>query len=203
MKLILSPLIWVFHILYNNHSTLYIKRVCNYVYSIWLSFDIKHAPKVHFDYPINLVGGKYITIGENTSFGKFCILSTWDKYEDEIFSPELVIGSRCVFGEYNHITANTRIEIGDDVLTGRWVTITDNSHGKTDYETLQTTPIKRKLYSKGIVKIGNKVWIGDKATILPGVTIGDGAVVAANAVVTKDIPAYSVAAGNPARVFTS
>ncbi len=50
------------------------------------------------------------------------------------------------------------------------------------------------------IKIGNNVWIGDKATILPNISIGDGAVIAANAVVTKDVPAYSVVAGNPARI---
>lgn len=45
------------------------------------------------------------------------------------------------------------------------------------------------------------MWIGDKATILPGVTIGDGAVIAANAVVTKDVPPHCVAGGNPARIL--
>jgi acetyltransferase-like isoleucine patch superfamily enzyme len=64
-----------------------------------------------------------------------------------------------------------------------------------------TAPIKRSLFSKGPVIIGDNVWIGDKATILPGVSIGNGAVIAANAVVTKDVPAYSVAAGNPARII--
>ena len=62
-------------------------------------------------------------------------------------------------------------------------------------------PQKRPLYSKGAVFIGDNVWIGDKATILPGVKIGEGAVVAANAVVTKDVPAYSMVAGNPAKVI--
>ena len=51
------------------------------------------------------------------------------------------------------------------------------------------------------VKIGNKVWIGAHATILPGVTIGDGAVVAAGAVVTKDVPSNVVVAGVPAKVI--
>ena len=59
----------------------------------------------------------------------------------------------------------------------------------------------RPVVSKGSVIIGNNVWIGDKATILPNVTIGDGAVIAANSVVTKDVPAYSVVAGNPAKVI--
>ena len=54
--------------------------------------------------------------------------------------------------------------------------------------------------SKGDVVIGNDVWIGMHATILSGVTIGDGAVVAAHAVVTKDVPPYAIVAGNPAKV---
>lgn len=89
---------------------------------------------------------------------------------------------------------------GDNLLTGLWVTITDNSHGKTDYNTLQQPPLMRMVTSKGPVIIGSNVWIGDKATILPNVTIGDGAVIAANSVVTKDVPVYSVVAGNPAKV---
>ena len=55
--------------------------------------------------------------------------------------------------------------------------------------------------SKGPITIGKNVWIGDKATILPGVTIGDGAVIAANAVVTKNVSAYNIVGGNPARII--
>jgi acetyltransferase-like isoleucine patch superfamily enzyme len=51
------------------------------------------------------------------------------------------------------------------------------------------------------VTIEDNVWIGDKATILPNVHIGKGAIIAANAVVTHDVPAYAVAAGNPARII--
>ena len=149
MNTIVKNLIYLFHLIYNYHTDLYFRKKINLVYSVWLSFDIKHAKKVHFACPINLIGGKHITIGENTSFGKFCILSAWDKYANELFSPELLIGCRCSFGEYNHITSNTRVEIGDDALTGRWVTITDNSHGTTDNEILQIPPIKRRLYSRG------------------------------------------------------
>lgn len=117
------------------------------------------------------------------------------------FHPELTIGSHCSFGAYNHITCTNKVTIGDNLLTGKWVTITDNSHGATDYASLQIEPIRRPIVSKGPVTIGNNVWIGDKATILPGVNIGDGAVIAANCVVTKDVPAYCVVAGNPGRVM--
>ena len=91
--------------------------------------------------------------------------------------------------------------IGDYCLTGKWVTITDKSHGETDRDSLLMSPAKRSTTAKGPVVIGDNVWIGDKATILPGVTIGDGAVIAANAVVTKDVPKYSVVGGNPARIL--
>ncbi len=54
--------------------------------------------------------------------------------------------------------------------------------------------------SKGDTVVGNDVWIGGEARIMPGVTIGNGAIIAAHAVVASDIPAYAIAAGNPARV---
>lgn len=171
------------------------------VYSEWINIRYK-VDNVRFLYPINTIKGfEYIKIGEKTSFGKYAVITAWNKYKSQQCAPDVLIGKRCSFGDYVHITAMNRIEIGDDVLTGRWVTITDNSHGDTDYSTLQMTPVSRPLISKGPVLIGNKVWIGDKVTILPGVTIGDGAVIAANAVVTKGIPAYSVAVGNPAKVI--
>lgn len=150
-----------------------------------------------------------ISIGEGCSFGDWIFLTAWDCYtivedghkDTQVFSPDITIGNNCNFGAYNHITCINKVIIGDGVLTGKWVTVTDNSHGATDFESLQMRPAERKLFSKGPVVIGRNVWIGDKATILPGVTIGEGAVVAANAVVSKDVPAYCVVAGNPAKVI--
>ena len=150
-----------------------------------------------------------ISIGENCRFGDWIFLTAWDTYhciidgQDKIqkLNPVLSIGELCNLGAFNHITCTNKVTIGDGVLTGKWVTITDNSHGDTNFETLKIRPEKRRIVSKGPVVIGDYVWIGDKATILPNVTIGKGAVVAANAVVTKDVPAYSVVAGNPAKII--
>ena len=61
--------------------------------------------------------------------------------------------------------------------------------------------MKRKVVSKGAVVIDDNVWIGDKVSIMPGVHIGEGSIIAANAVVTKNIPPYSIAAGVPAKVI--
>ena len=112
-----------------------------------------------------------------------------------------MIGRGCHIGAYNHITCINRIKIGNGFVSGKWVTITDNNHGDTSKETMKMPVSNRPLVSKGIVCIGKNVWVGDKATILPGVTIGDGAVIAANSVVCNDVPAYSVVAGNPAKVI--
>ena len=179
----------------------HIARNRDYIYQERLRKKFRKAEGVFFPKDLTSLGEDCITIGMGTHMGEHGILTAWKKTcAGGDFHPEIVIGQNCSFGEYNHITSTNRIEIGDNLLTGRWVTITDNSHGETDFVTLQQPPLMRIVTSKGPVIIGNNVWIGDKATILPGVTIGDGSVIAANAVVTKDVPAYSVVAGNPARV---
>ena len=91
--------------------------------------------------------------------------------------------------------------IGNNVLTGPRVLITDNAHGDSLFKLLDTAPIERFLYSKGKVVIEDNVWIAEGAMIMPGVRIGKGSIIAANSVVTKDIPPYSVAAGTPAKII--
>lgn len=166
------------------------------LYSRWINHVFAESGKGNwFGYVECVNGGKFIRMGNDNCFGHGLWLTAYDR---GTHSPYILIGNHCSFGAYNHITAINKIVIGDHFLSGKWVTITDNSHGNTDYDSLQNPPKERKMISKAPVIIGRKVWVGDKATILPGVTIGDGAVIAANAVVTKDVPAYSVVAGNPA-----
>lgn len=118
--------------------------------------------------------------------------------------PVLRIGGRVNIGDYSTISCCNKIIIGNNVRTGRMVMITDNSHGHTNNESeLNMNPIDRPLVSKGSVIIGNNVWIGEKATVLPGIKIGESAIIAANAVVTKDIPPYCIAAGCPAKIVKS
>ena len=85
------------------------------------------------------------------------------------------------------------IEIGDGSLIGHNTTIATLNH---DFN-----PAKRQNLTPSPVKIGKNVWIGSDCTILPGVEIGDGAIIGAGSVVTKSIPQNVIAVGNPARVI--
>ncbi|MBE6333915.1 MAG: acyltransferase [Bacteroidales bacterium] len=157
---------------------------------------------VFFARYVNLKGIKYISIGENSSLGKGCIVNAWDYILGIEYSPSLIIGKNCFLGEYDHIICVNSITIGTNVTLGRWVTITDNSHGISSFDEMNLHPLKRKIYSKGPIVIKDNVWIDDKVTILPGVSIGRGVVIGANSVVTKSIPNYCVVAGNPARIVS-
>lgn len=189
--------------------------------SLWLRRFFKAcADNVSFGKIGYVYGLKHMSIGSGCRFGDGFWLTAWDSHGSQSpklphlgeieesngrfiqkLNPELSIGDNCNFGAFNHITCANNITIGNNLLTGKWVTITDNSHGSTDLQTLQVPPSQRPVVSKGAVVIGDNVWLGEKCTILPNVTIGDGAVIAANSVVTKDVPAYCVVAGNPARII--
>lgn len=179
----------------------YWKDISIILYSNWMRNKFKICPNtVRFAKVEMLHDPDRISIGDYCSFQDDLYLTAWKNYAGNHFEPNITIGNNGDFGAFNHISCINKIQIGDNCLTGKWVTISDNNHGTTDFMTLHEAPAKRKLYSKGPIIIGNNVWIGDKATILANVTIGDGAIIAANSVVIKDVPAYSIVAGNPARV---
>lgn len=153
--------------------------------------------------PVSLVAGeRYISLGAGVVIGRGTQLTAWDRFGDQRFNPAIRIGDGTSIGDGSHITAINRIELGKNVLTGKYVLITDNAHGDADSALLETAPNKRPLVSKGPVVIEDNVWIGEKASILPGVHIGRGAIIGAGAVVTKDVPAGCMALGVPARIVT-
>ncbi len=146
-------------------------------------------------------GLKYISIGHNCHIASGCQLFATDFRYGINYSPEIVIGDNCSIGSGSHITAIAGIYIGNNVLTGKSILITDNAHGSSDRKELEYSPILRPLVSKGEVRIMDNVWIGDKASILPGVTVGKGSIIAANSVVTHDVPDYCIVGGNPAKII--
>ena len=88
------------------------------------------------------------------------------------------------------------VTIGDECLIGEYVSIRDADHGS-----VPGTPMRSQPHTKAAIRIGRDVWIARGAAVLKGVTIGDGAIIAANSVVTKDVPAMAVVGGIPARVL--
>jgi len=103
------------------------------------------------------------------------------------------IGARCSLCEYVHIWGNGGVSLGDDVLVASHTIITSAAHD------VSARCFRSTLVAKPI-SIGNNVWIGGGAIILPGVKVGDGAIIAAGSVVRHDVPARSLVAGVPAVV---
>ena len=204
IKLVLASIMWLWSKVYPYSMSQRMNGYRDLVYTLWIRNFLGHlGHHSTIAYPCDLEGkGQiFIKIGDYTSFQSHCILGCWAKYGDQSFSPSIQIGHHCSIGEYNHITACNKIVIGDGLLTGRYVYIGDNRHGGLSEKKKKIRPVVRNLYSKGEVVIGNNVWIGDKVAILAGVRIGDGAIIGANSVVTKDVPANCVVGGIPARVI--
>lgn len=146
--------------------------------------------------PYNLTGQKSVVIGENTTILEHSRINVW---EDEHGNcAKVTIGNNCYIGYYFSLLAAADIVIEDHVLFASNVLINSHSHG--------IDPESEKYYSEqpltgDSIRIGEGCWIGEKVSILPGVTIGKKCIIGANSVVTKSIPDYSIAVGAPARVI--
>lgn len=202
---VLSPLLLVLAYLtsklypYAFHRR--IKIVMDSLYRYWACYSLDFDTSNCIGRSFSLHGRQYLSLGRRNSFGHDMMISAWEGAGAPENKPQIIIGNGCDFGNFNHITCYNKITIGDGVLTGMFVLISDNNHGNGTNKEMTVRPIDRPLYSKGDVKIGNNVWIGDKVAILAGVHIGDGAIIAANSVVTKNVPAHTVCGGVPARVI--
>ena len=123
-------------------------------------------------------------------------------------SGKVTIGKYSQLGPSSIIRCVDSICIGDYVAISTNVVIADNNThpiNPKDREVMQKTPAgsdyrSMRYSSHRPIVIGDRCWIGENSRICKGVTIGEGAIVAANAVVTKDVPQNSIVAGNPARV---
>lgn len=140
-----------------------------------------------------------LTIGDNVYLsGRSCFffINGMAKTPEIVIGRESFIGSGCTF------SAATCIRVGVKCLISSGVRIHDNDgHPLDPVRRAMNEPIRQDEAAD--VTIGDNVWIGAQATILKGVTIGNDSVVGTSAVVTSDVPAKSVVAGNPARVVKS
>lgn len=189
---------WIINLLLPLKIEKKISNFLNYVYSYRIQGEFaKVGENFLCERSITLWGAKNIQIGDNVHIFARSILATHSTSKG---SGKIKIGNNVTIGEYNHLTSASLIVIDDGVLFGRRVTITDNSHGSSSYNDMITPPLMRLICSKSCVYICKNVWVGDNVVVLPGVTIGEGSIVGAGSIVTSDIPPYSVAVGNPAKV---
>lgn len=143
---------------------------------------------------------EYIHPSGNLFIGTNSRLLCWSKYDS--ITPSQLLFPNLRIGKNFHATRNFTVQcagnitIGDDVLVASDVFIINYNHGLSP---LSQSYLNNKLEVSDVV-IGNGVWLGNNVIVLLGVHIGDKSIIGAGSVVTKDIPPYSIAIGNPAKV---
>lgn len=144
--------------------------------------------------------GRRVEIHARKGYSRM-ILGRWVHVGDEnrirAHEGTMRIGDKCVFGRDNTINGYLDVEIGEGTIIADWVYICDFDHVYSDV----TIPIKDQGIVKSPVRIGPDCWLGAKVTVTRGTRIGHGSVIGSNAVVRGEVPAYSIAAGIPARVL--
>ena len=148
------------------------------------------------DYPSYIPNAEYISIGKHTTILSNSRIQVYNNLTGK--ESRVTIGDNCYLGFYLSILAGDSIIIGNDVLIASNVLITSEDHGMNPESEIPY--MNQPLICKP-VKIGDGTWIGERVSILPGVTIGKKCIIGTNAVVTKDIPDYSIAVGVPAKII--
>jgi acetyltransferase-like isoleucine patch superfamily enzyme len=159
------------------------------------SIRSKHA-SAKIDDGIELSGFalERLNLGERVIIAAGTILAFGDELNGE---GTIRIGDRTWIGQYNNLRAGGgEIRIGADCLISQYCTLVASNHSMTRGEPIKSQPPDGKR--RGVV-LGDDVWLGAGVTVLPGIHVGQGAVIGAGSVVTNDVPAYEVWAGSPAR----
>lgn len=149
--------------------------------------------------PVYIRNRRLISFGAGFTAGVGLRIEALDEGSDH---PLIEIGPNVQVGDYVHIGAVHSVRIGANVLIASKVFISDHNHGRYSgegrHDSPSIAPIARQL-SFSPVSIEDDVWIGEFVCVLPGVTIGKGAIIGAMSVVTQDIPPNTIAVGSPAR----
>lgn len=154
-----------------------------------------------FDLPFNIMGAEFIEIGHDFVARRNLKLRAFSAYNVQQFTPHIFIGDNVSIETDCHIGCINKVKICSNVLIASGVFISDHMHGLNDYSDIEVPPNQRKLSSKGPIIVEEGVWIGERAVILAGVTIGKNSIIAANAVVTEDVEPFTIVGGVPAKIL--
>ncbi len=184
-------------LVYKNRAFVYIQQL---LYAGYISRLVRVTLPSRFlcDRPISIVNGQYINI-HSGRIKEHCRLEAI--VADKKMKPKIQIGKDFFLGGFSHIGIASNLRIGSNFLTGSNCLITDHTHGFDTIEEADVPPIKRQLKVKGPITIGDNVFLGDNVVVLGSVCIGSNVTIGASTVVTKDIPADSIAFGNPMRII--
>lgn len=153
---------------------------------------ISHRISLRYDY----IG--QIIIGDSSSIRDFSVIVANNDKSNTLNNSGIIIGKNTYIGEFNNIRAGGgKIVIGNNCLISQHITIVASNHSIVKSKLICEQPWS---VNKNFVIIKDDVWIGANAVIMPGVTIGTGAIIGAGSIVTMDIPEYAIAVGNPAKV---
>jgi len=162
-------------------------------------FGLKHLGKESWVMrPWRFEGKRFIEIGANCIILPGSTIWALERYADQAYAPTLFIGDDVYIGRHAYLTAINHIGIGNGCVLSEQVYITDLNHG---FDPLGGLIMRQALQSKGPVKIGSSCFLGYRAAVMPGVTLGEWCIVGANSVVTSSFPSYSLIAGAPARLI--
>lgn len=179
-------------------SNYHIYSLLNLIVSLFYT-KIFHRNSRIIRLPIHIRGYQFIDFGKNLTTGRNCRIEAFNfkKYNNQL----IVFGNNIQINDMVHIAAVKKIIIGDNVLMASRIFITDHNHGTFDgFDDLKINYIDKSLVAKEVI-IKNNVWIGENCCVLPGVTIGEYSIIGAGSVVTKSVPSYSIAVGNPTKVI--
>jgi acetyltransferase-like isoleucine patch superfamily enzyme len=144
--------------------------------------------------------GRRVELYARPGYGRL-VLGRWVHLGDEnrlrAHEGTLRVGDKVVLGRDNTVNCYLDVEIGDATIVADWVYVCDFDHVYEDV----TVPIKDQGIVKSPVRIGPDCWVGTKATVLRGSTVGEGSVLAAHTVVRGDVPPYSIVGGVPGKVL--
>lgn len=183
--------------LFNKFKSFYIRKKLKSVVQLHIAADAK----IHWD-------RQYLINTRDCSFS----LGSKSIFEGNFFfdkpGAKIVVGNRTFIGGATKLIAANEIQIGSDVLISWNCTIADHNSHSLEFEQRRNDVVNWGAGSKdwsnvkiGSVIIQDKAWIGFNSIILKGVTIGEGAIVAAGSVVVKDVAPYTIVGGNPAQLI--
>jgi len=167
--------------------------------------EIYNSPKISFGKYLKLgnhtflsaLGTEGITLGNNVGIGAYSRLVVSQSFDNP--GTFIRIGNHVGIGEFAYLGGAGGLEIGDECIIGQYFSCHPENHIAED----STVSIRHQGVTRKGIKIGSNCWIGSKVSILDGVEIGDGCIIAAGAVVNKSFPANCVLGGVPAKMIKS